>query len=250
MEDIIIIEDLYKKYKGRDEPVLNSLSMRIAEGEIFGLLGPNGAGKTTLISILYGLLKADSGHVRILGKEHPKSRKALSQHIGVVPQEYALYPTLTAAENLIYFGSLFGIPIKALKIRITEGLKQIGLLPFKDMRIETFSGGMKRRINLLAAILHKPPVLFLDEPTVGVDVQSKEAIIELLKQLNSEGTTIVYTSHHLNEAQNLCTKIAIMDAGRIIAQGRPSELITSIEGAHDLESVFIHLTGTELRDYA
>ncbi|EDO26683.1 predicted protein, partial [Nematostella vectensis] len=144
--------------------------------------------------------------------------------IGVVPQEYALYGTMTARENLLYFGSMYGLKGKVLKEKVVECLDLLGLLKFADKKVETFSGGMKRRVNLIAGILHDPKVLFLDEPTVGVDVQSKNAIIDYLKRINQNGTTIVYTSHHLTEAQDFCTNIAIVDKGKIFAQGTPKQL--------------------------
>lgn len=250
MREIIQIDQLSKYFPGREKPVLDQLSLMINQGEIMGLLGPNGAGKTTLISILYGLIKPSAGNFSIMDKDFSRDRRHIQSQIGVVPQEYALYPTLTAQENLFYFGSLYNVPSRLLKQRILDGLDRVGLTAFKDKRIETFSGGMKRRINLLAALLHKPKVLFLDEPTVGVDVQSKESIIGMLQEENkAEGTTILYTSHHLNEAQHFCTRIAIIDEGRIIQQGEPDALIASFENASTLEEVFIQLTGTELRDY-
>jgi ABC-2 type transport system ATP-binding protein len=155
---------------------------------------------------------------------------------------------LTAKENLLYFGSMYGLKGKELQQKVNENLDFLGLLKFADRRVETFSGGMKRRVNLIAGILHNPKILFLDEPTVGVDVQSKNAIIEYLTQLNQSGTTIIYTSHHLSEAQDFCTDIAIIDRGKIYAQGTPKELISNTSNAQNLEDVFIALTGKELRD--
>jgi ABC-2 type transport system ATP-binding protein len=166
----------------------------------------------------------------------------------VVPQEYALYPTLTARENLTYFGSMYGLKGSNLKQKINDSLEYLGLIKFADKRIETFSGGMKRRINLIAGLLHEPSVLFLDEPTVGVDVHSKNVIIQYLKQVNATGTTIIYTSHHLAEAQDLCSHIAIIDSGAILIQGTPPQIITATHGAQNLEDVFLSLTGKELRD--
>ena len=227
---------------------LNNVSLNINEGQIFGLLGPNGAGKTTLISMLCGLVKPTSGHFTIDGLDYQHHASKIKKIIGVVPQEYALYPTLTARENLHYFGSMYGLKGSDLKDKVIETLDLLGLLKFADKRVETFSGGMKRRVNLIAGILHKPKVLFLDEPTVGVDVQSKNAIIDYLKVLNENGTTIIYTSHHLAEAEDFCTNIAILDRGRIYAKGTPSTLIDSVEDARNLEDVFISLTGKDLRD--
>jgi len=227
---------------------LDDFSLSINEGQIFGLLGPNGAGKTTLISMLCGLLKPSSGSFLINNFTYVKNGNDIKKIIGVVPQEYALYPTLTARENLMYFGSMYGLKGDNLKEKVVESLDFLGLLKFVDKRIETFSGGMKRRINLIAGILHNPKILFLDEPTVGVDVQSKNVIIDYLKQLNKNGTTIIYTSHHLSEAQDFCTNIAILDRGKIYAKGTPKHLIASIENARNLEDVYISFTGKELRD--
>lgn len=248
MQSIIKIESLSKKYKDADQYSLNDVSLNINGGEIFGLLGPNGAGKTTLISMLCGLVKPTSGHFTIDGLDYQHHSSKIKKIIGVVPQEYALYPTLTARENLHYFGSMYGLKGSDLKDKVIETLDLLGLLKFADKRVETFSGGMKRRVNLIAGILHKPKVLFLDEPTVGVDVQSKNAIIDYLKVLNENGTTIIYTSHHLAEAEDFCTNIAILDRGRIYAKGTPSTLINSVEEARNLEDVFISLTGKDLRD--
>lgn len=227
---------------------LNNFTLTINEGQIFGLLGPNGAGKTTLISILCGLIKPTTGTFTINNLTYGSNADEIKKIIGVVPQEYALYPTLTARENLEYFGSMYGLKGNDLKEKVMQNLDFLGLLKFADKRVETFSGGMKRRVNLIAGILHNPKILFLDEPTVGVDVQSKNVIIEYLKQLNNNGTTIIYTSHHLGEAEDFCTDIAIVDHGQLFAQGTPKSLIASVENSKNLEDVFIALTGNELRD--
>lgn len=247
-QPIIHIEQLFKKYKDADDFSINNLNLAIEEKEIFGLLGPNGAGKTTLLSILCGLIKPSSGKFSINALTYKKNATEIKKLMGVVPQEYALYPTLTARENLLYFGSMYGLKGKELKSKVEQSLDHLGLLKFADKKVETFSGGMKRRVNLIAGILHNPLILFLDEPTVGVDVQSKNVIIDYLKELNSKGTTIIYTSHHLVEAQDFCTQIAIIDRGKIFAQGTPKQLISETENASNLEDVFISLTGKELRD--
>ena len=243
------IQKLSKKYKGADYFSVSNLDLDILKGEVFGVLGPNGAGKTTLISMLCSLIKPTSGTFTINNLDYTNNKKELKQLIGIVPQEYALYPSLTAYENLSYFGSMYGLQGKVLKESIHLYLEKMGLLEFANKKIEIFSGGMKRRINLIASILHQPKILFLDEPTVGVDVQSKNVIIDHLKQLNKEGTTIVYTSHHLNEAEHFCSRVAIIDNGKIILKGTPKELISSNEKAHNLEDVFIRYTGKELRDH-
>ena len=245
---VIEIQSLSKKYKEADFFSVNHLSLVVNKGDIYGLLGPNGAGKTTLISMLCGLLKPTLGSFTIEGHTYKDNSYAIKKTIGVVPQEYALYPTLTARENLAYFGSMYGLRSKDLKQRINDSLEYLGLIKFADKRIETFSGGMKRRINLIAGLLHEPSVLFLDEPTVGVDVHSKNVIIEYLKQVNAKGTTIIYTSHHLAEAQDLCSHIAIIDSGMILIKGTPQEIINITHGAQNLEDVFLSLTGKELRD--
>lgn len=247
---MILISQLSKKYKNNEVYSVSDLDLNINEGEIFGLLGPNGAGKTTLISMLSSLIKPTSGHFSINGLTFQKNGNQLRQYIGIVPQEYALYPTLTAYENLYYLGSMYGLKGIHLKEKINFHLEVLGLEKFSNKKLDTFSGGMKRRVNLIASILHDPKVLFLDEPTVGVDVQSKNVIIEHLKKLNTLGTTIVYTSHHLNEAEQFCSKVAIIDHGKIIVEGAPENLISQYPEAHNLEDVFLTLTGKALRDHA
>ncbi|WP_459209534.1 ABC transporter ATP-binding protein [Aquimarina rhabdastrellae] len=248
--DVIKVHNLEKQYKGADFKSLKGVSLTIQKGEIFGLLGPNGAGKTTLISILCGLLSATNGEVFINDKTYASKKDELRKLIGVVPQEYALYPSLTARENLMYFGGMYGIAKQELKSKVITHLEALGLAQFADKKIRTFSGGMKRRVNLIAAILHQPEILFLDEPTVGVDVQSKKAITQKLEALNQSGTTIIYTSHHLREAQELCTRVGIIDKGEIIVSGSPDKLIAEVQDARNLEDVFVELTGKEFRDYA
>ncbi len=245
----IEIRDLVKIYRGNDEPALNSISLTVPHGEIFGLLGPNGAGKTTTINILCGILGATSGSVKIEGMDSRQHRDRIKQVIGVVPQDIALYPTLSARENLHYIGSMYGLGGKELRERVGECLEFFGLEKYARRQIRTYSGGMKRRVNLIAGILHRPRILFLDEPTVGIDVQSRNVIIDYLKQLNTKDTTIIYTSHYMEEAELLCSSIAIIDHGRIITEGRPAEMIGSQPGYTNLESIFLKLTGRKLRDH-
>ncbi|MFO7613266.1 MAG: ABC transporter ATP-binding protein [Bacteroidales bacterium] len=242
-------KNLVKIYAGTEEPALNGISLIIPEGEIFGLLGPNGAGKTTTINILCGILRPTSGQVKVAGMELNGNLKEIKKVIGVVPQDIALYPMLTARENLYFIGSMYGLHGKLLQSRVDEFLTLFGLMKFANRTIKTYSGGMKRRINLIAGILHRPGILFLDEPTVGIDVQSRTVILDFLKTLNAEGTTIVYTSHYMEEAEHLCTSIAIIDQGHIIIQGRPAEMIGSQPGYANLESIFLQLTGRTLRDH-
>jgi len=247
---MIQIDRLSKKYKGAERYSVVDLSLTVNEGEIFGLLGPNGAGKTTLISMLSSLLKPSSGSFTIDGLDYKTNTNELKQRIGIVPQEYALYPTLTAYENLNYFGKMYGLSGKLLSNDIKEQLQLLGLTDFSNKKVKTFSGGMKRRVNLIASMLHRPKILFLDEPTVGVDVQSRNVIVAHLKQLNALGTTIIYTSHHLNEAERLCNRVAIIDHGSIVCKGKPAELIRQHNDAMHLEDVFLMLTGKALRDHA
>lgn len=251
MKDAVIhLKDVSKQYKNTSDIALSAIDLKIYKNQIHGILGPNGAGKTTLISILCGLLKPSTGAVTINGLNFSEDPLQIKKQIGVVPQEYALYPTLTAYENLLYFGAMYGLRGKELRENIAANLDVLGLAKFKDKKIKTFSGGMKRRANLIAGILHRPTILFLDEPTVGVDVQSKNVILKQLAALNDSGTTIIYTSHHLREAQEFCSHVTILDKGKIITGGSPSELIEETPNAENLEDVFIHLTGLELRDHA
>lgn len=239
--------NLSKTYRGAIIPAVNNITFSIAKGEIWGLLGPNGAGKTTTISMICGLLNPSTGSLTVNGLNFSNNRDAIKRLISIVPQDIALYPTLTAYENLEYIGNMYGMKGKVLKNRINECLEIFGLTANKDKRIEAYSGGMKRRINLIAGILHQPSILFLDEPTVGVDVQSRSMITEFLHHLNKEGTTIIYTSHLMEEAENLCSYIAIIDQGSIITQGKPAALIQQYECEH-LEELFLKLTGKKLRD--
>lgn len=245
---IVDINHLCKQFKGADEPAVNNVSFSIQRNEVYGLLGPNGAGKTTTISILCGLINPTSGSVTIDGMDLKNHLAEIKQIIGVVPQDIALYPTLSARENLEFYGAMYGVHGSELKDKIDIWLEKLGLTNAANRLVQTYSGGMKRRVNLIASVLHQPKILFLDEPTVGVDVQSRNVIIDQLKELNQLGTTIIYTSHHMEEAENFCSQIAIIDYGKILAQGAPSELVSGIPQATDLESVFLHLTKRKLRD--
>lgn len=244
----IHIKELAKKYRGADSFAVADLSLDIFAGEVFGLLGPNGAGKTTLISMLCGLIQPSHGSFTIAGYSYKDAARQLKAAIGVVPQDFALYPSLTARENLRYFGSMYGLEGPDLLKNVDQSLDFLGLSAYQHKPVETFSGGMKRRVNLLAAVLHNPAVLFLDEPTVGVDVHSKKAIMDYLQALNAGGTTIVYTSHHLQEAQEFCTRVGIIESGQLLEIGTPEALIAAVPEARNLEDVFIHLTGKGFRD--
>jgi len=202
---------------------LDGVSLDIAAGEFFGLLGPNGAGKSTLMSVLAGLCRTSAGEARIGGQSvgDPAARRGL----GLVPQNLALYPLLTAQENLEVFGGLLGLHGPALAARVAELLAAVQLSDRRGGLVKTFSGGMKRRLNLAAALLHRPRLLLCDEPTVGVDPQSRNAIFELLQQLNREGVTIIYSTHYMEEAVRLCSRIGIIDHGKILALGTVEELL-------------------------
>jgi len=247
-EFIVEIKGVSKQYKNSAFPAVNNLSLNIPAQSIFGLLGPNGAGKTTLISMLCGLFKPGKGEIFTNGLNISFNLEATKQIIGVVPQEIALYARLTAYENLMFLGHMYGIETAELKRRITENLQILGLEQNAHQQIRTFSGGMKRRVNLIAGLLHNPKLLILDEPTVGVDVQSKTAIIERLKKMNTEqGATIFYTSHHLAEAEDFCTHIAIIDKGKLITAGETKAMIKN-NNCLTIEEVYLEITGNRFRD--
>jgi ABC-2 type transport system ATP-binding protein len=245
---MIEINGLTKVYKGAEKPAIDQISLTVRENEIFGLLGPNGAGKTTTISILCGYLRITAGSVIIDGLDLSTHKNEIKKIIGVVPQELALYNTLTAYENLRFFGHFYGLKGKSLKNRINECLELFGLEINAHKKLNSFSGGMKRRVNLIAGMLHKPKVLFLDEPTVGIDVQSRNVILSHLEDINKQGMTIIYTSHYMEEAERLCSKVAVIDNGHIIIQGGPSELLNQHPQCKNLEDIFLHITGKDLRD--
>lgn len=239
--------DLSMRYRKGTTLALNKFNLQVEHGEFFGLLGPNGAGKTTAISILSDRFPATSGTVSVLGREYHRNRNTIKQRLGLVPQEIALYDTLSARENLTFFGKLFGFRGDELYRRIEQGLNFAGLAEQADRLVTTYSGGMKRRLNLAAGILHDPQILFLDEPTVGIDTQSRHLIHEQLAALNRQGMTILYTTHYMEEAWELCSRIGIMDGGTIIKLGIPTELLRE-SGRDNLEELFLHLTGRQLRD--
>lgn len=213
-----------------DIQAVRGVSFEIAKGEIFGLLGPNGAGKTTTISILTGLIEASAGKVLVDGQELTPRANHLKAKIGFVPQELALYPTLSAYDNLLFFGRIYGLSGKQLRRRVDQVFEMIALTDRAKDRVEDYSGGMKRRVNIAAGLLHDPEILFLDEPTVGVDPQSRNAIFESVEALNKQGLTILYTTHYMEEAERLCNRIAIIDHGQIIALDTPQSLVRSLGG--------------------
>jgi len=222
MAGIVEVSGLVKRFG--ELTAVDGVSFEIADGEIFGLLGPNGAGKTTAISMISCLLAPDEGDVRVAGHSVLSDSIGVRRELGVVPQEIALYPTLTALENLKFWGRMYGLSGKQLDDAVAYGLAMAGLEDKAKVRVETFSGGMKRRINIAAGILHRPKVLLMDEPTVGIDPQSRNHILDTVRELNREGMTVVYTSHYMEEVEALCDRIAIVDHGRVIAQGTLDEL--------------------------
>jgi ABC-2 type transport system ATP-binding protein len=245
---VITIYNLSKTYRGSENPALKGISLTVNKGEIFGLLGPNGAGKTTTINILCGFLQKDSGDIHIKGWTVGENTEDIKRVIGLVPQDIALYDTLSPLENLRFIGNMYGMRGRRLRTRISECLHLLGLEKSRNRLVRTFSGGMKRRLNLIAGILHEPEILFLDEPTVGIDVQSRTVILDYLREINRKGTTIIYTSHYLEEAEQLCTEIAILDNGEIIIRGRTKEMTTANMSYTSLENIFLNLTGRSLRD--
>lgn len=219
---MITVTDLKKTYG--NITALKGISFSIKQGEFFGLLGPNGAGKSTTIGIMSTLVVPDTGSVVIDGHDLKKESIVCKKTIGVVPQEIALYNELSAVDNLIFWGSLYGVKKDVLQERIDDTLKLFGLYDRRNDKVKTYSGGMKRRINIASALLHKPKILFMDEPTVGIDPQSRNLIFEVVQKLHKEGMTIVYTTHYMEEAERFCDRIAIIDNGTIIAQGTLDEL--------------------------
>ncbi|MCY8474542.1 ABC transporter ATP-binding protein [Bacillus sp. FSL L8-0222] len=218
-----------KKAYGK-KTIVNGISFSLKKGESFGLLGPNGAGKSTTISMISGLVPLDGGEITVGGYVIGKDTNKAKQKIGIVPQEIALYPTLTAQENLVFWGKMYGLTHGEAKKRSAEVLEYVGLTERAKDKIETFSGGMKRRINIGAALMHKPELLIMDEPTVGIDPQSRNHILETVKQLNETGMTVIYTSHYMEEVEYLCDRIGIIDQGEMIAIGTKNDLCSRLGG--------------------
>ncbi|MCM3355790.1 export ABC transporter ATP-binding protein [Bacillus halotolerans] len=218
-----------KKAYGK-KTIVKGISFSLRKGESFGLLGPNGAGKSTTISMISGLVPLDGGEITVGGYVIGKDTNKAKQKIGIVPQEIALYPTLTAQENLVFWGKMYGLTHGEAKKRSAEVLEYVGLTERAKDKIETFSGGMKRRINIGAALMHKPELLIMDEPTVGIDPQSRNHILETVKQLNETGMTVIYTSHYMEEVEYLCDRIGIIDQGEMIAIGTKNDLCSRLGG--------------------
>lgn len=247
MTNVIELHSVSKRYAKSTRYSLEDINLSIVKGQKLGVFGPNGAGKTTLMSILCRIIPQTTGDVNYKNEGADVSNKVFLNSIGYVPQDFSFYPELTPYQNLRYFGTLYGIPKSELKNRIEELLTVLGLHKVMYKKVQTFSGGMKRRVNLAIGIINNPSILFLDEPTVGVDVQSKNAIMAYLEELNKKGTTIIYTSHHLNEAEEFCDTIVLLDHGKLIAHDDLKTLIKT-HNASDLQALFLKLTGIEYRD--
>ena len=222
-ENAIEVRDLTKAFG--DVVAVAGISFEVRRGEVFSLLGPNGAGKSTAISIISGLLRPDSGDAFVMGHSILKESMAARRCLGVVPQEVALYNDMSARENLVFWGRMYGLSGKDLERRADEMLKAVGLVERQKGRVATYSGGMKRRVNIAAALLHTPQVVIMDEPTVGIDPQSRRHILDYVKELNRQGMSVLYTTHYMEEAEELSNRIAIMDKGKIIASGTRDELV-------------------------
>ncbi len=244
-ESAITIENLTKKFE--DKLAVEDLNMQVAKGELFGLLGPNGAGKTTTINILCGLIKPTSGTAKIYGYDVQKETQKVKELIGVCIQETAIYPYLTGMENLALFGNLYAMNKKTIKERSNMLLTKMGLKEDAKRITAKYSGGMKRRLSLALALIHDPQIAFLDEPTVAMDPQSRHAVWDFIKEQKTRGKTIILTTHYMEEAEELCDRVGIIDHGKLIALGTPKELIAK-NNVKNLEDVFIELTGRNMRE--
>lgn len=249
MQEIIRLENVIKRYG--QKTVVNSISIVINAGEIFGLLGPNGAGKSTTINMICGLTTLTDGKITVFGHDNCRELNKIKPRLGLVPQELAMHNDLKAWENLDLFGGLYGLKGDKLKKSIDRALDFTGLTEYRNKFPKSFSGGMKRRLNIACSIIHEPEFLIFDEPTVGIDPQSRNHILDSIRTLNKNGATVIYTSHYMEEVESLCTRIGIMDNGNLIAVGTKAELcrlISSDDESTSLEEVFLNLTGKKLRD--
>jgi len=247
-DEFVVVKDLFKSFK--DLRAVDGISFTIRKGEIFGLLGPNGAGKTTAIRMMSTVLEPDAGDITVNGRSTRTDAAAVREIIGVCPQDLALYEDLSAMDNMVFFGRMAGMDGDEAKAQAQENLKLMGLQDRAKGKVAKFSGGMKRRINLAIALMGRPQLLFLDEPTVGIDPQSRNNIYENIVGLQKKGMTILYTTHYMEEADRLCNRVAIMDAGKIIAMDATRNLKAQIGDPEKvtLEDVFLKLTGRSLRD--
>ncbi|MEM1563808.1 MAG: ATP-binding cassette domain-containing protein [Candidatus Bathyarchaeia archaeon] len=245
VEFAVIMEDVVKRFE--DGVAVNGVSFKVVRGELFGLLGPNGAGKTTTVNMLCGLLKPTSGFISVGGYDVQRESAKIKELIGVCPQETAVYPYLTGLENVELFGNLYALDKETLRSRQEMLLKKLGLTQDARRKVEKYSGGMKRRLSIVLALIHNPQIIFLDEPTIGMDPQSRRAVWEFLQELKKESKTIFLTTHYMEEAEYLCDRVGIIDYGRLIAFGTPKNLISK-NNVYNLEEVFIKLTGRRIRE--
>lgn len=248
MKNILSIKNLKKSFGEKE--VVNGLSFDVNEREILGFLGPNGAGKSTTINMISMLLDKEYGEILFDGEKIQKDSIKLKKSLGLVPQDIAIFSDLTAYENVKFFCSLYGIKGAELKKKTKDALEKVGLWNRKDDFPDSYSGGMKRRLNIACSIAHKPKLLIMDEPTVGIDPQSRNNILKVTKELRDEGTTVIYTSHYMEEVEAICSKLIIIDKGMIIEEGDKEEIKLKYkkQGLNNLEEIFLSLTGTELRD--
>ncbi|MBV1756201.1 MAG: ABC transporter ATP-binding protein [Dethiosulfatibacter sp.] len=240
------INNLYKHFN--KTKAVDGISFKLEKGEILGLLGPNGAGKSTTISMIATLIRPDEGTILYKGEDIVKKPKSIQSNLGFVPQEIALYPSLTGIDNLKFWGKTYGLKGKELSTRIEEVSEIIGISDRLKDRVDKYSGGMKRRLNIGSALLHNPELIILDEPTVGIDPQSRNHILDAVKKINQMGSTIIYTSHYMEEVEYLCTRTCIMDQGRIIASGTKDELISSIDADEQIELIVENINETILNE--
>jgi ABC-2 type transport system ATP-binding protein len=249
VDDVVIkteqLTKIFEKGKKREVVALDDVNLEISRGEVFGLLGPNGAGKTTLIRILVGLLTPTSGRATVLGKDVVQYIDYIRPRVALLPQEAGIYERLTARENLVYYGGMYGIPNEELQRRADRLLDIVGLTEKQDYQVKSFSGGMKRKVLVARALIIEPEIIFMDEPTTGIDTIGARVVRNLLKKLSSERKqTIILTTHDLNEVSELCHRVAILNKGRLIATGNPNELETTYKAAN-LEEVFTGLVTGE-----
>ncbi|AKB82915.1 ABC transporter, ATP-binding protein [Methanosarcina barkeri 3] len=247
MEPIIEVKNLVKTFDSRGKKItaVNDVSFNVFKGEIFGMIGPNGAGKSTTFSMLTTLTKPTSGSIKIAGFDVEKQDDKIRPIIGIVPQKLSLYPLLTTRENLEFMGKLYNLPKKVMEERIDYYLELVGLEDSADSFTEGFSGGMKQRLSVICAMMHDPQILFWDEPSTGLDPQTRQAIWKLAKKFNEDGKTLIFTTHYMEEAENICDRVAVMNSGKMVALDKP-EVLKKTSGSSNLEQVFMHFAGEEV----
>lgn len=249
MQRLLNLKELVKSYEKKQ--VVSGMTFDVREGEILGFLGPNGAGKSTTIRLIAGIETYDSGSIQYQNDNLDHSRQRIRRDLGVVPQEIAVYMDMSAYENVRFFCSLYGFKGNELRNRVKEALEFVGLWEKKGDKPGTFSGGMKRRLNIACSIAHSPKLLIMDEPTVGIDPQSRNQIMQTIRELNRRKTTVIYVSHYMEEVETLCDRIIIADHGKVVEEGKIDALIKKYQdkGCNTLEDVFLEITGCALRDY-